>query len=121
VILARLRISSCLPFSFEVAHFASRPADGRAGRHLSEEGKMSDLNPQPLPPRRVQVQVPVEIMNDLESFQKVQASLLGRLGCLGCTSGIQFVWQNYENWVVDRAGEIHPVVPGETLGALREG
>lgn len=52
---------------------------------------MADLNPQPLPPRQVAVtvHVPPEILGNLESFQKVQASVFGRFGCPGCNSGIQ--------------------------------
>lgn len=77
---------------------------------------MAELNPQPLPPGgAVRVQVPSEILNDLDRFQKVQATILGRLGCTGCTSGIQLIWQNYENWVVDGAGGVHPMVSGDVV------
>ena len=42
---------------------------------------MTDLNPQPLPPLRVvNVELPHAIMNDLDAFQKVQASLLHLAG-----------------------------------------
>jgi hypothetical protein len=81
---------------------------------------MSELNPQPLPPRAVQVAVPGDILGDLERFQKVQASLLARLGCAGCTSGKQIIWQDYENWVVDVEGSVRPVAVGEVLGARGE-
>ena len=81
---------------------------------------MSELNPQPLPPQAIRVTVPSEIFGDLERFQKVQASVLGRAGHPGCTSGLQIVWQDYENWVVDRAGAVHVVVPGELVGAQSE-
>jgi hypothetical protein len=81
---------------------------------------MSELNPQPLPPRAVRVAVPGEILNDLERFQKVQASLLGRIGCAACTSGLQILWQDYENWVVDLEGSVRPAAPGTVLGARAE-
>jgi hypothetical protein len=81
---------------------------------------MSDLNPQPLPPRAIRVQVPFEILNDLDRFQKVQASLLGRVGCGHCTSGYLFDWHIYENWAVDQAGQLHPQV-GALGSELREG
>lgn len=81
---------------------------------------MSELNPQPLPPRAVRVAVPGEIFNDLERFQKVQASILGRLGCPGCTSGLQILWHDYENWVVDVEGSVRPVAPGAVLGIRGE-
>jgi hypothetical protein len=80
---------------------------------------MSGLNPQPLPPR-VRVSVPGEILFDLERFQKVQASILNRAGHPGCTSGLQIDWQNYENWVVDLEGTVHPVSLGGVVGGLRE-
>jgi hypothetical protein len=79
---------------------------------------MSGLNPQPLPPR-VQVAVPNEILFDLERFQKVQASILGRAGHPGCTSGLQIDWHNYENWVVDLEGAVRPAIPGAVVGGLR--
>lgn len=78
---------------------------------------MSELNPQPLPPRRIRVAVPGEIMNDLERFQKVQASVLGRVGgCSHCTSGLQIDWHEYEQWVVDVEGAVHPIAPAAVLG-----
>jgi hypothetical protein len=81
---------------------------------------MSELNPQPLPPRAVRVAVPGEILNDLERFQKVQASILGRVGCAGCTSGLQLIWQNYENWVVDLEGRVHPGAPVGIAAGIAE-
>ena len=73
------------------------------------------LNPQPLPPRQIPVHVPAEILNNLEAFQRVQASLLTKAGHPGCTSGMQFVWQAYEEWAVDPSGEVQPVVNGGGL------
>lgn len=66
-------------------------------------------------PNVIRVTVPGDILNDLERFQKVQASVLGRAGHPHCTSGLQLVWQNYENWAVDLEGAVHPVAPGEML------
>lgn len=70
---------------------------------------MADLNPQPLPPRVVDVELPHSIMNDLEAFQKVQASLLDLAGHPGCTSGIQFRFRQYENFIVSPEGQVSPV------------
>lgn len=64
------------------------------------------------PKRAIRVAVPSEILNDLDRFQKVQASILDRLGHTGCTSGMQIDWHDYENWVVDLEGAVHPAVPG---------
>jgi hypothetical protein len=81
---------------------------------------MSELNPQPLPPRTIRVAVPTEILNDLSRFQKVQASVLGRAGHPGCTSGLQIDWHEYENWVVDLEGEVRPVLSSPVLYARGE-
>ncbi len=64
-------------------------ADATAKDH-GKDKNMSELNPQPLPPREVAVTVhlPGAVLGDLESFQKVQASIFDRFGCGGCNSGI---------------------------------
>jgi hypothetical protein len=73
---------------------------------------MGVLNPQPLPPGgAIKVHVPAEVLFDLEAFQKVQASVLARAGCRGCTSGGHFIWQAYEDFVVNGAGEVEGFVP----------
>jgi hypothetical protein len=79
---------------------------------------MSELNPQPLPPRAQTVHAPASVLYDLEAFQRVQASLLTKAGHPGCTSGMQFWWLAYEEWAVNPAGEVNPVVAG---GELNEG
>lgn len=80
---------------------------------------MAKLNPQPLPPRTIDVQLPAAIFNDLDAFQKVQRSLLDLAGCPACTSGIQFRWRQLESYVVDAKGEIRalPSQEGFRLGA----
>jgi hypothetical protein len=70
------------------------------------------LNPQPPPLGLRRVHLPAEILYNLEAFQKVQASVLAKAGHPACTSGMQFLWLAYENWAVDPAGEVHPVLPG---------
>jgi hypothetical protein len=74
---------------------------------------MADLNPQPLPPRQVvvTVHVPPEILGNLDSFQKVQASVFGRFGCPGCNSGIQIDWRQIEEFVVTPELDLKPVAP----------
>jgi hypothetical protein len=75
---------------------------------------MADLNPQPLPPRQVAVtvHVPPEILGNLDSFQKVQASVFGRFGCPGCNSGIQIDWKQIEEFVVTPELDLRAVAPG---------
>jgi hypothetical protein len=72
---------------------------------------MADLNPQPLPPREVTVHVPVEILSNLDAYQKVEASILGRLGCEGCNSGILVNWRHFEEWFVTPDLDVQPVIP----------
>lgn len=74
---------------------------------------MADLNPQPLPPREVAVtvHVPPEILGNLETFQKVQASVFGRFGCPGCNSGIQIDWKQIKEFVVTPDLDLRPVQP----------
>ena len=63
---------------------------------------MSELNPQPLPPRgRVTVHVPTKVLYDLEAMQRITASVLDRLGCQGCHSGRILEFQEIEQFVVN--------------------
>ncbi len=76
------------------------------------------LNPQPLPPGfRQVVHLPAEVLFNLEAFQRVQASVLAKTGHPNCTSGMQFLWQAFEEWAVDPSGEVNPVVPGGGVSA----
>ncbi len=78
---------------------------------------MPSLSPQPLPPgRTITVRMQPELMYDLEAFQRVQASVLDRLGCGGCTSGHQFLFQAFEEFVVNEAGEVLPMAGGKVVG-----
>lgn len=71
---------------------------------------MAELNPQPLPPgRHITVRMPAEALFDLEAFQRVQASVLAQCGCRTCTSGHNFLWQAFEEYVVNPSGEVRPV------------
>jgi len=72
---------------------------------------MSELNPQPLPPREVAVTVniPGDILGNLEKFQKVQASIFNVFGCGNCNSGVVIEWKRFEEFVVTPDLEIHPV------------
>ena len=59
------------------------------------------LNPQPLPPRQVVVQVAGDTLFDLKKFNRIQESILGRLGCGGCTSGYDISWLHISQFNVD--------------------
>jgi hypothetical protein len=74
---------------------------------------MAELNPQPLPPRQVDVtvHVPTEILGNLEAFQKVQASIFDRFGCGECNSGIIIDFKHVREFVVTPELEVRPVLP----------
>lgn len=75
---------------------------------------MADLNPQPLPPARdIRISVPASVLNDLEAFQRAQASVLAQTGCRACTSGLNLIWESYSHFAVDTGGEARPVLGGE--------
>ena len=64
---------------------------------------MTDLNPQPLPPRgdRVRVFVPNDVAFDLKKMNKITASVLAKLGCGGCHSGRILDFVSLQNFVVN--------------------
>jgi hypothetical protein len=70
---------------------------------------MPDLNPQPLPPLEIRVTAPGRVLNDLEEFQKVQASVLGHAGCPGCHSGLRLIWQDFQQYEVGQDGVVRGV------------
>jgi hypothetical protein len=71
---------------------------------------MSELNPQPLPPgAAIRITAPAAVLNDLEIFQRAQASVLREAGCPGCTSGLNLLWKSFTDFTVNEAGEVRPV------------
>jgi len=75
---------------------------------------MADLNPQPLPPRELEVtvHVPTAILADIGAFQKVQASIFDRFGCGGCNSGVVIDFKHIKEFYVTPDLEVRPVLPG---------
>ena len=60
-------------------------------------------------PRTVIVSVPTKVASDLKSMQKVQAEVLGRLGCPNCHSGIDILFREdigETNFSVNAGGQI---------------
>jgi hypothetical protein len=64
---------------------------------------MTELNPQPLPPRAnlVRVHVPTTVAYDLEKLQKVTTAVLEKLGCGGCHSGRTLEFVHLDEFVVE--------------------
>jgi len=52
-------------------------------------------------PRVVRVSVPANVLNDLDSIQRVQADVLGRLGCPSCCSGFDIRLDLVRQFLVD--------------------
>ena len=74
---------------------------------------MIELNPQPLPPGyAIRITAPASVLNNLEMFQKAQASVLARAGCPACTSGLNLLWQAFTDFTVNEAGEVRPMASG---------
>lgn len=57
-------------------------------------------------PEEVQVHVPLDLLWDLENLTRVKKEILGRLGCLACTSGFDIRWKGSREFVVNPALEI---------------
>jgi hypothetical protein len=71
---------------------------------------MTDIH-RGLAARQVRVTAPATVLNDFEQFQKALQGVLGLAGCPQCTSGMNFIWQEFEDYTVSAEGEIRPVTP----------
>jgi hypothetical protein len=56
-------------------------------------------------PTAISVHVPVDLLWDFDSLTKVKKEILGRLGCLACTSGFDIRWR-VRDFVVNPALKI---------------
>jgi hypothetical protein len=54
----------------------------------------------------IRITAPAAVLNNLEEFQRVQAEILGQSGCITCTSGYHLIWQTYNEFAVDGAGDV---------------
>ena len=79
--------------------------------HADETLKVA-LEPNPSPWRSITVHAPTEVLNDLELFQIAQQSVLRRVGCPTCKSGLHILWREFEEYVVDAKGDAQPIAPG---------
>jgi hypothetical protein len=60
-------------------------------------------------PEEVAVRVPLELLWDSESLATVKKDILGRLGCLACTSGFDIRWKGIREFVVNPALEVREI------------
>jgi hypothetical protein len=52
-------------------------------------------------PEVVNVHVPIGVMWDFDAATKLKKEILGRLGCLACTSGFDIRWRTRREFVVN--------------------
>jgi len=57
-------------------------------------------------PEEVTVHVPLELLWDFDSLTTVKKDILGRLGCLACTSGFDIRWKGVREFVINPALEV---------------
>lgn len=60
-------------------------------------------------PEVVSVRVPLEVLWDFDSLTKVKKEILGKLGCLACTSGFDIRWRGNREFIVNPALEVNEV------------
>lgn len=60
---------------------------------------MADINSQPLPPVRINVNA--AMLGDLGTMQKITAEVLGRLGCPNCHSGRVLDFHHLDEFTVN--------------------
>jgi hypothetical protein len=57
-------------------------------------------------PELIHVQVPIEVMWNFDRMVDIKKEVIGRLGCLSCTSGFDIRFRGLRDFVVNPAGEI---------------
>lgn len=68
---------------------------------MSPDNTRSPIDNVPTPERVVRVSLPPKVAYDLKAIQKVQASILDRLGCAACCSGWDIRFDIIRSFVVD--------------------
>ncbi len=63
----------------------------------------------------IRVTVPAKVAYDLESIQKVQASILDRLGCPACCSGYDIRFDITRSYLVDKKLNIREIAERGTF------
>ncbi len=75
-----------------------------------EEEKVGGLDQERLlraaGPVPINVQVPLEVLWDFDSLVAIHKEILGRLGCLSCTSGFDIRWRGVRDFVVNPQRQI---------------
>ena len=71
----------------------------------------------PTPERAVRVSLPAKVAFNLQSFQKVQASILDRLGCPACCSGWDIRFDIVRSFSVNDKLKINEIAAVEPMEA----
>ena len=66
----------------------------------------------PLPDRTIRVTVPAKVAFDLAAIQKIQGSILDRLGCAACCSGHDIRFDIARSYMVDEKLNIKEIIDG---------
>jgi hypothetical protein len=61
-------------------------------------------------PEVVTVHVPINVLWDFDSLTGIKKDVLGRLGCMACTSGFDIRWKGAREFVVNPALEVSEFV-----------
>ena len=75
------------------------------GRVGTKDKHMKDIHHQ-VAGRTVVVTVPHTIVNDLDKIQRIQKSVLGRLGCLACCSGFDIIFREEMEFRANEKAEL---------------
>src|SRR3546814_11688123 len=67
-------------------------------RSKSKTNRLQELK---RPNNVIKVSLPASAYYDLDSFQKIQKGILGRLGCMACCSGWDIRWDLQRRFLVD--------------------
>jgi hypothetical protein len=59
-----------------------------------------------LSPELINVHVPIAVMWEFDALTKVKKEILGRLGCLACTSGFDIRFRGSRDFVVNPQGKV---------------
>jgi hypothetical protein len=65
--------------------------------------------------RTVRVTLPAKVAYDLKAVQKVQASILDRLGCTACCSGWDIRFDIIRSFIVDEQLNLREVAGGDVI------
>jgi hypothetical protein len=74
-----------------------------------------NIGRQTTPERPVRVTIPGKIAYDLNAFQRVQATILDKLGCTACCSGWDIRFDIVKEFAVDEKLNVQDLVSGGVI------